>query len=632
MFTETQTSAYKAGLVRFHQGHKVIGAGLHFCRGYILTCAHIVTQSLNLGKTPQGIAVDSVAGKAIQIDFPFIAKKQFQNAEVVPELWQLNNEDLAILKIKAIPDGASPLSFPKSTYYRDDRYHVCGFPDGHPDGLWSQGTFLEEQAKGWVQIEDTKTQGVPIEPGFSGAPVWDEQLGGIAGIAVARDQDREEAKVGFMIPYQRLKPALEAIALFDLLLPEADMLAAHWQSAYRLLRPEISIEPYPETLQEAILQVQNMPERGSDYRAIEQFIGYLARQELGPLIQLKLLQWLQNQSVDVDALLEAIRQKAAKRQAEQPIDLSPHLLFWVQAELNSDRYSVQAYLVSDREKYDPLSARQLNAPAEFLEESGDGKVGQSEIEKILRACLYESSQTLGDIRKLRLEIFLPLDRLDWEVDRWAATDDPEPDRIGCRYQVVIRTVRWENNYSQYQGDWKDKWKTVAKFSHRPAHRGFICGDGQKFRKIRQHLRDAKAIGLVLTQCPTRQPEGSSNPFLALLHAGSPVAIWFRQNLDLTPQSFQQFLVGCPSRFEELIATTPDSLNPEEEETDGQALCNGLLGCALSQLPENVRALRNQAEECDDGETHVECHVGFIWEDPNLVPPNAAIAPRLRMSA
>jgi|GEM_PF-1477782 len=634
-FTEAQESAYKAGLIRFHQGNKVIGAGLYIDNGYILTCAHVITQGLNLGTKPQGITVDSVANKLVKVDFPFVAEKQFQNAEIVPALWRLNDQDLAVLKIlEAIPKGVTPLSFKETTYYREHRYHVYGFPDGHPDGVWAQGEIGGELTRGWVQMEGTRAEGLAIEPGFSGAPVWDEKLEGIAGMTVARDKDREEAKVGFMIPYQRLKSALEAIALFDLLLPEADNLAPYWQSAYQFVRPEISRESHPLTLQEAVLQVQNMSEQGSGYRAITQFIGYLSQPKLRLDIQPKLIQWLESQGINASSFLQEVKQKVEAQQAKHPVGLSPHLLFWVQEELNSDRYSVQAYLVSDRDQYDPLSAMQLNAPANFLEKSEDGKVDQLDIEKILRACLNESSQKLRDIRKLRLEIFLPLHHLNWEVDRWPATDDSEPDLIGCRYQVVVRIIhRWEERYSQYRGDWDSKWRTVTKFSDRQSYRGLICGDGQKFKKIRQNLRHADVTGLILTQYPTIQAEDMSNSFIALLHAGSPIAIWSRQAFDDHSQQFKQLLANSHSQFERLIAFSLDGSNTGEEETDSQNQCDGLLGCCLSQLPESVRAWRDNADqECDDGEIHAGQHIGFIWEDPKLVPPVADIVPRFRMSA
>ncbi len=68
-------------------------------------------------------------------------------------------------------------------------------------------------ANGWVQIEDIKAQGQAVQPGFSGAPIWDEVLQGVVGMAVAADKKREETKTAFMIPSTILGQAWKELAL-----------------------------------------------------------------------------------------------------------------------------------------------------------------------------------------------------------------------------------------------------------------------------------------------------------------------------------------------------------------------------------------------------------------------------------
>jgi hypothetical protein len=51
-----------------------------------------------------------------------------------------------------------------------------------------------------VQLEGVKETGYRLEPGFSGAPIWDETLQGVAGMAVAAEINRPDAKAAFMIP------------------------------------------------------------------------------------------------------------------------------------------------------------------------------------------------------------------------------------------------------------------------------------------------------------------------------------------------------------------------------------------------------------------------------------------------
>jgi hypothetical protein len=561
---------------------------------------------------PQGVAVDSVAGKPIKIDFPFIAPMQFQNAELVSSLWRLNNEDLAILKIEASLDGAAPLAFPKSTYYQDHRYRVCGFPDGHPDGIWATGVFLDEQAKGWIQIEDTKAEGLAIEPGFSGAPIWDETLEGLAGMTVARDKEREDAKVGFMIPYLNLKPALEASILFALMLSEEASLTPHWEKAYKLLRPESYTESYPKTLEEAILKSQDLPNQGSAYRAIEQFIGYLTLPELGLRIQPKLFQWLAEQVADVNDLLGVVRQKKEAQQTQQSLVSTPHLLFWVQEELNSDRFFAQAYLVLNREQYDPAAqtgVKQLRNLAQLFEAEGDEKVSPSQLETVLQICLNESVQEIPqeqeDFPVMQVDVFLPRRALGWQVEQWYVEPKDEytlkPEPVGSCYRVILRLAdRLDERRCTPQRKqlWKAKWRYLKTIEGNPTAAGLIGGDDKETDALYEVLSKEEIVGWHRLQPPQPAVEGTPCPFSILVGTGASVAIWLRPSQHDYKQLFAQ-----------------------------------LLGSGLSELPAKVSSLRKEAFRRQDQQNpHIGEAIGLLWEDPQLVPPGAVKPSRLRMSA
>ncbi|MBP5973379.1 hypothetical protein HW132_11695 [Brasilonema sp. CT11] len=57
-------------------------------------------------------------------------------------------------------------------------------------GLGLGGELRAGIGNGWVQLEDVQQQGYALEPGFSGAPIWDAQLQGVAGMAVAAQINR----------------------------------------------------------------------------------------------------------------------------------------------------------------------------------------------------------------------------------------------------------------------------------------------------------------------------------------------------------------------------------------------------------------------------------------------------------
>jgi hypothetical protein len=613
MFTQSPVSAYKAGLVRFYKGDKVIGAGLHVQNGYVITCAHVVAESLGLGKKWQGVTVESVADQPVKLDFPFVVAGKGQYAKIEPALWKSNDEDLAILKLlEAIPEGVTPSPLTESKDYRNHTYRVYGFPDGHPDGVWSEGRFVEEVTNERVQLEGTQAQGIAIEPGFSGAPVLDEELGTIVGITVARDQEREEAKVSFMIPYQKLKPALEAIALFNLLLPEADHLVPHWKAAYRFLRPEISTEHSAKTLQDAIVQVQDMTPRHSTYRAIDQFVGYLALPELGLLVQPKLLHWLQKQVKnrdDLDDLLVLVRQDVAVQKAKQPEILAPHLLFWVQEELNSDRFFAQAYLIPNREQYNPetqVGVKQLQDLAQLFEEGE--KFSWTQLEEVLQICLNESvekieqEQEQEDFPLIRVEVFLSRRCLSLPIDQWS-TDKKDinnlnPESIGSRYSVVLRSADRLNCSSQMKVLWKKKWNGVEKNQESPAVQWLICGDNQEPGILSRALSSDQVVGWHCLQPPQPVAERDPCSFSVMVGVGAPVAIWLRQSLPNSDQEISQ-----------------------------------LLNNRLSDLPASVALLRAEAHNRDDKSSpHIGENIGLIWDDPKLVPPGVVKPKRLRMSA
>jgi Novel STAND NTPase 1 len=78
-------------------------------------------------------------------------------------------------------------------------FRVFGFPAENDAGVWASGRLLARQAMRWVQIEDVKRTGFRVEPGFSGAAVWDDELHGVVGMAVASER-RPDVRAAYLIP------------------------------------------------------------------------------------------------------------------------------------------------------------------------------------------------------------------------------------------------------------------------------------------------------------------------------------------------------------------------------------------------------------------------------------------------
>ncbi|MDB9307569.1 trypsin-like peptidase domain-containing protein [Aphanizomenon sp. CS-733/32] len=202
---------FDSSIVRIYSNNGgVIGAGFLVSQKYILTCAHVVADAL--GDTRN---ITEMLGVEITLDFPLVPDRPRFTAKVV--FWRPVNpdeqvEDIAGLELENSPQVAQKVPLVTSDDWQEHSFRVYGFPAAQPHGVWATGVLRGRTAKDWVQLEDVKQPGFRLEPGFSGAPIWDEKLQGVAGIAVAAEMRRPDAKVAFMIPSHVLIKAWPAIA------------------------------------------------------------------------------------------------------------------------------------------------------------------------------------------------------------------------------------------------------------------------------------------------------------------------------------------------------------------------------------------------------------------------------------
>ncbi|MEH2212131.1 trypsin-like peptidase domain-containing protein [Nostoc sp.] len=217
--TDNYIQTFRSAIARiFHANGAVVGVGFLVSgrtRNYILTCAHVVTSALSLAED-----IVEAPNNDIYLDFPLIASGQQLKAKVV--FWQpvVSNastsepEDIAGLQIEGqLPKETQAIQLIRANNIWQHPFRIFGFPNGHNDGVWATGVLRDGQGKGWVQLEDSKVTGYRIEPGFSGAPIWDETLIGVVGMAVAAEKRREDIKTAFMIPADVLIEAWDEIGL-----------------------------------------------------------------------------------------------------------------------------------------------------------------------------------------------------------------------------------------------------------------------------------------------------------------------------------------------------------------------------------------------------------------------------------
>lgn len=201
----------------YSKSDKVIGAGFLVSAKHILTCAHIITRALGVDQT----TTEKPEGE-IQLDFPWLANKAKFTAKVVfwlPVNPNASAEDIAGLELdQNPPEDASPAQLVTSENLWGHHFQAFGFPEGQPHGISASGVLRSSTGKGWIQVEDIKETGYRLEPGFSGAPAWDDKLQGVVGMAVAADNKRPQLKVAFIIPSNMLKntcPFLKDVVKFS---------------------------------------------------------------------------------------------------------------------------------------------------------------------------------------------------------------------------------------------------------------------------------------------------------------------------------------------------------------------------------------------------------------------------------
>lgn len=173
---------FTTGIVRILLGpHKgTTGTGFVLNKeGLVVTCAHVVE--------------DAHAGPGDTVSLIFYAAKDKgeQEATVLPEYWRASNaEDVAFLRLKEkIPEGVEPLPL-VGRYLGKHNFSTFGFPEEAPrDGRRGAGLVLGSPYEMWgfarLQLRSEETT-----KGFSGAPVWDDELQTVIGMVIGIGKGR----------------------------------------------------------------------------------------------------------------------------------------------------------------------------------------------------------------------------------------------------------------------------------------------------------------------------------------------------------------------------------------------------------------------------------------------------------
>nr|BAL53484.1 hypothetical protein HGMM_F07C06C06 [uncultured Chloroflexota bacterium] len=189
--------SFDSAIVRIRaRDGKPLGAGFLAAPDLILTCWHVAQAALH--------------DERLRLDFPTVAPGELLTARLES---RDEARDLAALRLETpAPAGCHPVRLVTADDLWEHPCRAFGFPKGYDRGVWAEGKLLDVIGdEGWVQVS---SQGdYPIQPGFSGAPLWDTELNGAVGMVVAADSP---SRAAFCIPAARLlafRPDLQAHAL-----------------------------------------------------------------------------------------------------------------------------------------------------------------------------------------------------------------------------------------------------------------------------------------------------------------------------------------------------------------------------------------------------------------------------------
>lgn len=591
MWTPADEAQYNAALVRIYHGSRVSGCGILVAEQYVLTCAHVLAR----GETPPA---------TIRLDFPFQAANQYLQGRV--EYWHPERDIAGVRLLDPVPPGVVPLPLPASNRYVSGPFRVYGFPEKQPIGGWALGQIVGEATQDLVQIQGDTAQGYAIEPGFSGAPVWSEDAGGVIGLARLRDKDRPDAKIAYLIPYRQLIQALkagQAVSLLALLEEAPDLPLESVEGAYRVCRPEGSLQPIPADLPDKVKALAGMKDQ-EGHSALVRFAVCLTLAEFPVPLAVKqtLREWLLRQEVAVEAVEKWLAPRLQAEQGQATETASPHLLIWLNAVNGADTYSVNARFIPDRAQYDARGAQGVESVPEIAPYE-DIPIRLSHLPEVIRGCLADCRGLCSSaaLAHLTIELFLPFsllqESLEWEAafeidededELGFLEDEDEPDPLAILHRFVVRcSDRLSKGYAKkgFRALWEQKWAQLRPMQHTACCDALVSvDDDTRLKQLRTDLDNPNRVGIWLLKCPT-QVEGG-NPLKELLKSGAPTAVWLRETLA---------------------------------QGDSDTALATLLGCGMGRLPEAIKQARKDAFPLEK-DAHIGHHLSLVWEDPTLIPP------------
>jgi hypothetical protein len=178
----------------------VIGTGFLVAPGYVLTCAHVVLSAMGLQTEEDYRKHQTPPQEPLALNFHLLDPLQKLEAQVVTWLpYDRETNDVAALRLLTpLPEPLTPVPLASVSWLeaQTDRHSVYGFAEGNEGGGCTDAYRPKNSvAGGRLQLckfgdEADET----IQPGYSGAPVWNERLKCVIGMIATAKISKDGSK------------------------------------------------------------------------------------------------------------------------------------------------------------------------------------------------------------------------------------------------------------------------------------------------------------------------------------------------------------------------------------------------------------------------------------------------------
>ncbi|MDB9490518.1 trypsin-like peptidase domain-containing protein [Dolichospermum circinale CS-534/05] len=599
---------HKNHIARISNSNEVKGAGLLICDKYIITCAHVVADALDIAHSTPEKPLDLV-----MVDFPFPAGENKHKFEAKVITWKPRSdiykygEDIAILELQGnLP--TSYISFPLSLEVSDQhQFSVLGFPRKRDEGVFTEGKLVDTNGDGLVQMDVENHSKFSIESGFSGAPVWDETLTSFVGIVVSSELDsdgqpyagvRRNVKVGYMIPAKIILESWSFLSLIQVLIANLD--TATIQTAYKYYGNAHGLVNSHQTTVEGIIKdLYDLDKRNLDSNIkfnrnhhTTKFIKYLiTNNHIHQIHQTKLedlKKWGRNNIEDFDKLIQDVNQQY------QNTDTKPesYILIKIEPLGTKSRSKIPKFKISGgvipniqnyirhQTEFNPISFS--NSPDDSFTLDSIEKVFCSLFQKI--PCKLES--------QIKFVFFLPPEYLNHPVETWKIDDKVAKNDnkkllipVGRKYPVMVRDVsRLESTYLNiHEKKWIDNWKELEKIT---------CNNFKQIHEYNEEkftllMINKKGIILNIFDENNKNDNKITKIFDSLMSNAVPVAICHRDKITLDIEEYKSKV-------------------------------NNELNCCIHTLPNHLMQKYLDYLENDNQYLFVN-NVFLIYENPHILP-------------